>query len=328
MGAERSRVLLFLPGGRERWVTWPEGAAEGPFDRAVPVVHRGEAVGEIAVAKGAGEALTTVEEKLLADLASQAGLALRNAQLTQELHARLEEISATAEELRASRQRIVAAQDAERRRLERNIHDGAQQHLVALAVKLRLAQGLAERDPGRARDVLAELQSETTEALEALRDLARGIYPPLLADRGLPAAVEAHLRRSPQPVHLEVDPTVASARFDARVEAAAYFCCLEALQNAAKHAQGAPVTVCLTAEDGWLRFSVADVGPGFDPEAGPKGSGLQSMMDRVEALGGTLEIRSAPGRGTTVTGRIPAQPGVAWAQTSASRSGPKADFAM
>ena len=147
-------------------------------DRAVEVRHQGELLGALTVTKRKGESLTPVEEKLLTDLAGQAGLVLKNVGLTAELLARLED-------LRASRQRLVAAQDEERRRLERNLHDGAQQNLVALKVKLGLAEMFAEKDPARAKATLAELKADTDEALETLRDLARGIYPPLLADKGL-----------------------------------------------------------------------------------------------------------------------------------------------
>jgi signal transduction histidine kinase len=206
------------------------------------------------------------------------------------------------EELRASRQRLVAAQDEERRRLERNLHDGAQQQLVALAVKQRLAESFVRRDPDGAAQMLVELQADTVEALENLRDLARGIYPPLLADQGLAAALEAQVRKTPVAVTIESDGV---ARYAQEIEAAAYFCCLEALQNVAKYAGASKATVRLIDEQGWLNFVVADDGAGFDPAETALGTGLQGMADRVQALGGALEIRSRPGEGTTLTGRIP-----------------------
>jgi len=264
-------------------------------DRAYPVRDQGQLLGALAVAKPKGEALTPAEEKLLADLASQAGLVLRNVRLTEELKANLEE-------LRASRQRIVTAQDEERRRIERNIHDGAQQQLVALAVRLRLAETLTERDPERAKGLLGQLKAETQEALENLRDLARGIYPPLLADKGLLAALEAQARKSPVEVVVEADGLV---RYPQDVEAAVYFCCLEALQNISKYANASKAVVRLAAEEGRLVFSVSDDGTGFDNETQPRGSGLQNMADRMEALGGSLKVESALGMGTTVTGRVP-----------------------
>jgi signal transduction histidine kinase len=247
--------------------------------------------------KPPSEPVTPAEEKLLSDLASQAGLMLRNVRLTAELKARLVD-------LRASRQRLVAAQDQERRRLERNLHDGAQQQLVALAVKQRLAQGLVRQDPDKAAQMLADLQTETAEALENLRDLARGIYPPLLADKGLPTALEGHARKVHLPVTVEADGL---GRYPQEVEAAVYFCCLEALQNVIKYADASHVSVNLSTEAGQLTFSVIDDGKGFVPGTEPSGSGLQGMSDRMEALGGVLEVRSEPGIGTTVTGRIPAR---------------------
>jgi signal transduction histidine kinase len=182
---------------------------------------------------------------------------LRNVRLTEELLARLED-------LRASRQRLVAAQDQERRRLERNIHDGAQQQLVALAVKIRLARQLGTKDPGKANELLEQTEQEVSQALEDLRDLARGIYPPLLADRGLVAALEAQARRAPFPVEVHGDSI---SRYPQEQEACVYFCVLEAMQNTAKYAQAGHVSVRLVEDGGRLEFTVADDGVGFDPEA-------------------------------------------------------------
>jgi signal transduction histidine kinase len=221
------------------------------------------------------------------DLAAQAGAVVRNVRLI--------------EELRASRQRLVAAQDEERRRIERNIHDGAQQQLVALSVKLRLLEQVAAKDPTKANELASQLQTDATEALDDLRDLARGIYPPLLADRGLAAAIEAQARKSPLPVTVASDGT---GRYSQDIEAAVYFCCLEALQNVAKYAEATHAEVRLSAVDGSLSFEVIDDGRGFDPDVA-RGSGLQGMSDRLDALGGTLAIISRPGAGTSVVGRIP-----------------------
>jgi signal transduction histidine kinase len=222
------------------------------------------------------------------DLASQAGFVLRNVRLI--------------EELRASRQRLVAAQDEERRRLERNIHDGAQQQLVALTVKLRLLEQIAGRDPAKAIEIATQLQAEATEALDDLRDLARGIYPPLLADKGLHAALEAQARKSPVPVSVEAGDL---GRFPQDVEAAIYFSCLEALQNVAKYADASQVRISLARNNGRLAFAVADDGVGFDPAAASHGTGLQGIADRLDALGGTFEIVSAVGEGTMVNGSVP-----------------------
>ncbi|MET0801460.1 MAG: GAF domain-containing sensor histidine kinase [Actinomycetota bacterium] len=272
----------------------PPVAAEGdelppmPADYAAPVKHQGQLLGALAVSTPANDPIDRARERLVDDLASQAGAVVRNVRLV--------------EDLRASRKRLVAAQDEERRRLERNIHDGAQQQLVALSVKLRLLEQLALREPAKAAEMASELQAETATALEDLRDLARGIYPPLLADRGLPAALEAQARKSPVAVTVMPDGV---GRYPQDVESALYFCCLEALQNIAKYAGASRAEIRLSASGGEVAFVVADDGEGFDPSAVLHGSGLQGMADRLEAVGGTLEIRSRPGSGTTVTGRVP-----------------------
>jgi signal transduction histidine kinase len=298
VGATRSRVRVYVPGGLDRAVAWPPDALDGPFERTVPVLHQGSPVGEIAISKAARDPITAAEHKLLTDLASQAGPAFENVRLDIELQSRLAE-------LQASRQRIVATQDAERRRLERDIHDGAQQELVALAVNIRVAHELMHTDPAEAETVLAELGQHAESALSTLRDLARGIYPPALVDRGLAAAVEAHIAKTCPEVQLATDG-VSLERYAPEAEAGVYFCCLEALQNRAKHAPRAPGRVDLRTENGWLTFEVSDEGPGFEPALARTGSGLQNMADRMAALGGVLEVRSTPGRGTIVSGRVPA----------------------
>jgi signal transduction histidine kinase len=316
-GASRAEVWLRVGPALSLAAAWPDtGAVVGPralagdglpempaADRSVAVRHQGELLGALTISKRAGDVVRTAEDKLLSDIASQAGLVLRNVRLTTELEARLAEISAQTEELHASRGRIVAAQDAERRRLEQDIHDGAQQHLVALAVKARMTKSLAARDPDRARGMLGELRSLCDVALETLRDLSVGIYPPLLAQRGVATALRAHARVSGLRVAVEARGI---GRLPPDVEAAAYFSCLEALQNAAKHAEASRVTVRLERPSpGELRFEVADDGVGFDLAAVRRGAGLQSMADRMATLGGRLEIRSSAGAGTIVAGRVP-----------------------
>src|SRR3984893_14418687 len=263
-------------------------------DTVVPVSHAGELLGALAVNKKRGETLNTVEQKLVTDLAGPAGLVLKNVGLNQELLAILED-------LRASRQRLVTAQDEERRRLERDLHDGAQQHLVALKIKLGLAEAAAPPET-KVRGLITQLKQDADHALDTMRELARGIYPPLLASDGLEAALRAQIRRITVAVDLQFDDV---ARQPREVEGAVYFCCLEALQNVAKYAQATRVSLRVWQEDANLAFRVQDDGKGFDPVTVPHGSGLQNIRDRVEALGGSLEVRSVPDQGTTIQGRVP-----------------------
>jgi signal transduction histidine kinase len=313
-GARSASVWLRVGRALRREAAWPVAAEEVAPELAmddgqlpeipgstasIPMTHRGELLGALALDVPASDPLTPEQERLLAELATEAGLALRNVALTADLRRQLEE-------LERSRKRLVTAQDEERRRLERNLHDGAQQQLVAIGVRLRLADQMIDRDPAKAHEMLAEVQSESQEAIDALRDLARGIYPPVLADRGLVAALEGQARKSHVPVEIRGEGL---GRFSQEVEAAAYFCVLEALQNVAKYAGASRAIVSLEQEDGWIRFAVSDDGAGFDPSTEARGSGLQNMEDRLAALGGDLTLDSSPGAGTTVIGRIPTSPG-------------------
>ncbi len=308
IGAERSDVWLTVGAELRQVAAWPEGAAAADpvavsngrpaaipdMDRVCAVEHAGDVLGALAVRKPANDPVSPADEKLIAGLAAQAGLVLRNVRLTEELRSHLDN-------LKAAQRRIVTAQDEERRRLERNIHDGAQQQLVALAVKLKLADSLFNRDPSAAHDLMGDLQSETHEALEDLRDLARGIYPPLLADKGLVAALQAQARKSTLGVGFQAEDV---GRFPQEVEAAVYFCVLEALQNVAKYACVTSATVTLVGTPGSLEFRVCDEGSGFDPSFSGSGSGLRGIADRMAALDGTVTLKSAPGRGTTLMGRV------------------------
>jgi len=315
-GASRADIWIRLGDGIAPAASWPSDNGPAPSriaitgqllptiagpTRIVPVGHQGQLLGALSINKRPGEPLTSLEEKLLADLASQAGIVLQSVRLSAELQARLTEISQQAGDLRASRQRIVAAQDAERRRLERNIHDGAQQNLVALTVKLRLATNLAKRDPERARVSVKALEAESDQALETLRALASGIYPPLLREHGLAAAIRAEAEKMPLRATVRADHL---DRYAPDVEAAVYFVCLEALQNVAKHARASRVEIDIHSVSGSLRFEVIDDGAGFDVAKDARGSGLRNMIDRIEAIGGRLQIRSAAHQGTTVTGTV------------------------
>ena len=305
-GAARTEVWLKVGSELRRAASWPESDGDSPrvlplsagelpliddTDRSVPVRHQGELLGALAMAKSRGDPLTPGDTKLLDDLASQAGLVLRNVKLI--------------EELRASRQRIVSAQDEERRRLERNIHDGAQQQLVALNVKLGLAKALLSKDAEKSQQMIEQLQSETQDALDNLRDLARGIYPPLLRDKGLVAALEAQARKVPVPVRVEADGI---GRYREEIEATIYFCVLEALQNVVKYAAATNVVVGVRREGADLVFEVSDDGRGFDPTVTTGGTGLQGMTDRLDAVGGSFSVNSQAGAGATVVGRVPAVP--------------------
>ncbi len=300
-GAAVARVWLRV--GRELRPTasWPADAPSAqaaaiendevptiPGEYAVAVRDRGELLGALSVAMPASDPISPVKERLVTDLASQAGLVLRNVGLV--------------EDLRESRRRLVAAQDVERRKLERNIHDGAQQQLVALAVKLKLVHGLMDRELERAHELVTQLETETRTALEDLRDLARGIYPPLLADKGLGAALEAQARKSIVPIDVAaIDPM----RYPQEIESAVYFSCLEALQNVAKYAGASHAALSVARSSGELTFEVADDGTGFDPAVTRYGTGLQGIADRLGALDGTLSVVSSPGSGTHLLGRIP-----------------------
>ena len=197
------------------------------------MLHQGERLGALSVTMPPSDPMDPARHKLVEDLAAQAGLVLRNVRLI--------------EELRASRQRLVAAQDEERRRLERNLHDGAQQQLVALSVQLKLARSMLDRDATKTGVILDGLQATAGDALEDLRDLARGIYPPLLADKGLPTALEAQARKAAVPTTVNADGV---ARYSQDVEATVYFCVLEALNNVAKYAD-ASKRLGLPHQVGW-----------------------------------------------------------------------------
>ena len=312
-GTGASRAEVWLRVGSELWqsASWPptdgQRAAPVPLhdgrhvkivqasrveaaSRETDVRYQGQLLGALVVTKSPYERFMPAEEKLLADLSSQAGLVLSNVALIADL--------------RASRQRLVSAQDQERRKIERNLHDGAQQQLVALAVKMRLIEGMAGKDPRKVAELAHDVVVETNEALESLRELAHGIYPPLLAKHGLAAALESQARKAPIPVSVWSDEV---ARYSQDLEAAIYFCCLEALQNVTKYANASHAWVSLRHDAGGMRFEVGDDGDGFDRSAVDFGSGLQGMADRVEALGGSLDVTSTPGRGTTVVGSLPAE---------------------
>jgi signal transduction histidine kinase len=289
IGADHVSILLRTAERTVPIATWPEGdTTASANDRRFEVRHQGDPLGEISIAMPANERMDEGQERLAADVATQAGLVLRNAALVTDL--------------RDSRRRIVASQDERARKLERDIHDGAQQQLVALSVKLGLVERVVRTDAAAAEAMVAEAKADTNDALENLRDLARGIYPPLLADQGLAAALRSQARKAAIPVEVEPDGI---GRYPEETEAAVYFSCLEALQNVSKYAEASTAKVRLAQANGVLTFEVSDDGRGFDPHAAERGSGLQGIADRLAALGGALAVRSAPGAGTTIAGSLP-----------------------
>jgi signal transduction histidine kinase len=240
------------------------------------------------------------QDPALGTVAAAAALALENERLQAELRARLSDLAALADEQAASRARIVEAGDAERRRLERNLHDGAQQRLVSLSLALRLARTRLASDPEAAAATMNEAAAELARALEELRELARGIHPAVLTDRGLKAAVEALAGRAALPVEIS---DVSAERMPEPVEVAAFYVISESLANVAKYASASVARVSVIREDGRLVVEVDDDGVGGADAS--KGSGLRGLADRVEALSGCLHVQSEPGRGTRVRAEIP-----------------------
>ncbi len=301
-GAARADVWLRVGSELVREASWPEQAG-GPkgaipvteggeiamdeVDRAVPVRHQGELLGVIAVMKSRGEAVTGADEKLLQDLAAQAGLVLRNVRLI--------------EELRSSRQRLVTAQDEERRRLERDLHDGAQQRLVAISVVLRMARSLADAEADQVvGERIEQVSEELDHALNELREFARGIHPTILTESGLVPALRSLAERSGVPATVEA---ALDERLPPPVEATAYFVVSEAVANVGKYSKATRVAIRAAMDNGELTVEVADDGiGGADPS---RGSGLRGLSDRVAAVDGALEVQSPPGEGTLLKARIP-----------------------
>ncbi len=272
--------------------------------RVAPVSHAGELLGLIVVERSAeASGFSEEDDRVLSDLARQVGLALHNSQLDTALQTTLDEVRKQADALRESRARIVASGDAERRRIERNLHDGAQQHLVALAVNLRLTRDIIVDDADAGLEMLDQLAGEVQETIQELRALAHGIYPPLLVDSGLVEALRAAANRNPLPVDISAEgdralpggdrgggvlllPRGAAERGEARTGRAAWAC-----------ASGRRREGCL--------FTVADDGPGFDPDRAQKGHGYTNMTDRLGAIGGTVRWESEIGKGSVVRGSVP-----------------------
>lgn len=310
-------ALLVRSTGADRAEAWLEGAtapltAAGASSGDTPllteaVTHQGARFGDLRLYARAHADLVGDARELLADVAHALGIVLRNEQLTAQLRDQLDE-------LQASRQRLVDAHERGRHSLERDIHDGAQSRLIALRLRIgALHARYAGRDPDLARELDA-LAREVDITVRSLRDLARGLAPPLLDQFGLATALRAHARSLAIPVTVTV---VDETRFPPQVESAAYFCCLEAIQNAIRHGGAERVAVSIDGDDTLLRFEVRDDGVGFDPSAAHGGSGLTNIADRVAALAGHVEIDASPGAGTRLVGEIPAPPRQASSATAA-----------
>ena len=273
--------------------------------RTVTVSHAHRPLGVLRVRERAGRAMSPVEDRLLGGLAAQAGMVLQSAQLRAELAVRLEELTARELELRHTRDELVTAQDLERRRLERDIHDGAQQQLVALAINLKVAKALIATDPVRTTEVLREQRLAVTDAVRTLRIISGGAAPETLTQRGFAPALVLATAANPVPVRVTVPEM---SRLDPDVEATLYFCALEAIQNATKHAEASRIDVRLREESGRLVLTVDDdgIGIGIDPDANTagQGTGLSNMRERVASVGGDIQVRRSP-RGTTVVADIP-----------------------
>lgn len=306
-GAARGEVALSRDGTHVLIARWPPGVEEGeaagaavhPAWVSAPVVHRGQLLGTIRVTDSRQPVSDT--RALLDTVASHAAVVMDSAALRAELRARIAEIEAVEQRVRESRRRIVQEQTRERVELERDIHDGTQQYLLALGMKLGLAEAVQAKDPAQAAALVREARELAGEARAVLGELANGLRPRGLEKGGLGTALANAAGRSPVPVELQI---ATMPRVDPVVEAAAYFTCVEALQNAAKHAGASRVIVQVFYDGGALVFQVADDGAGFDPRAVHR-AGLDQLGDRLAALGGELEVSSTPGAGTTLQGWIP-----------------------
>jgi signal transduction histidine kinase len=313
-GASWAQVWLVVNGVPQPAATWPPRADTAGF---VPGAHHagvrtrevrqaGELLGMLVVREPGDFPLGPVEQRLFEGVTRQAGLALRGARLHAELVEQATVLSARAAELRRSRERLVDAHDAARRGFERDIHDGAQQHLVALAVNFRRALTLTDTAPERSDRVLAEQDRAVGAAVETLVDLSRGIYPRALTESGISSALELVAGSNPVPVILIQHPVGPLGRYAASTESSLYFCAVEALQNATKHADARLVRVDVRAEDDRLVVSVEDDGRGFDPQVAERSTGLTNLRDRIESVGGALVVESQPGHGTWVQATVPA----------------------
>jgi signal transduction histidine kinase len=297
-----ARVMLEAAGGPPRVVA--DGTPAGEPAAAAPIEYQGAILGRIECGPRSDGPLLAEDRRLLAYFAAQAAVGVHNLHLAAELSRRVEEVRAQAAELAASRDRVVAGQDAERRRIQRILHDGVQQEIVALSARAGLVrQQLLRGDPAAA-DGLAEMQRDLAATLHDVREIAYAIHPPVLSDRGLLEAIEAQSSRLAVPMAVRADPRLRGVRFGEQIEATAWYVLAEALSNVVKHAGAGEVEVSLSHQDGRLGLVIRDDGCGFDPGR-PRGLGLAGLSDRLDTVGGSLTITSGAGLGTSVCAHIP-----------------------
>jgi signal transduction histidine kinase len=309
LGATMCRLTVIRPGLRDRSYSWAEAGTDPDIDDLieVPVHHGEERIGSIAVDRGAVVGLYAQRRRLLMDIADSLGVVMQANRAGVELERQLRAVLARAEDIAVSRRRAIAEMDSERRRIERDLHDGAQHRLVSLRLTLGLVEHQVETAQfEQARNRLDQIAEQIGSTEAALAATATGVSSPMLSERGLVAALELELLSVP-PVVLDVAGLDADRRFPAPVEAAVYFCCLESVNNACKHAPGSDVVVRLATVGDRLYFTVRDEGPGYDQGArsGSPGRGRGNVQARIRAVGGQVEVRSRPGAGTAVEGWVP-----------------------
>jgi signal transduction histidine kinase len=280
------------------------GTAQGVPAETVQIGHAGETLGLIKSGSRRDGPLLAEDLRLLGILAAQAGAAASALRLSAELAARVEVIHSQALELAASRDRVVEGQDAERRRIQRDLHDGIQQELVALSAKVSLAQQRLHRGEPAAADAIAELQRDVRTLIADVREFAYAIHPPVLSDRGLVEAVEGQAARLAVPTRVVADVDLRTVRLPERIESTAWYALAEGMSNVVKHSHASSSEVSLHRQDGHLVLCVRDDGRGFDP-TGPRGLGLTGLADRLDTVGGTISLHSRPGSGTLLQMEIP-----------------------
>jgi signal transduction histidine kinase len=281
-----------------------DGTPAGEPAATVPIEYRGTILGRIKCGPRSDGPLLAEDRRLLAYFAAQAAVGVHNLHLAAELSQRIEEVRDQAAELAASRDRVVAGQDAERRRIQRILHDGVQQEIVALSAQAGLVRQQLLRGDLAAADGLASMQRDLATTLQDVREIAYAIHPPVLSDRGLLEAIEAQSSRLALPMAVRADPRLRGVRFGEQIEVTAWYVLAEALSNVVKHAGASEVEVSLSQEDGRLGLVIRDDGCGFDLD-GPRGLGLTGMSDRLDTVGGSLTINSGAGLGTSVCVHIP-----------------------